>query len=256
MAYALITGASSGIGYEMAKIFAENGIDVVLVARSENKLKNLSEMLMEKHHIKTKVLSIDLSQPHAAKHIYDDVNGEGIEVDYLVNNAGFGDYGKFAESDWEKEQTMINLNINAVTHLTRLFLPDMVKRNRGRILNLGSTGSFQPCPLMAVYCASKAYILSFTEALANELKGTKVTVTALCPGATRSGFQDKAEMEGSNLIKGKLASPNEVALFGYKAMMKGKTIAVHGFKNRLLAGSVRFFPRKLVTNLARKMMER
>lgn len=255
MGYALITGASSGIGYELATVFAKNKIDAVLVARSEDKLNHLAQMLANKYQIKTKVIAVDLSQRDAPKHVYDKLNNVGIEVDYLVNNAGFGDYGEFKDADWEKEETMLDLNIKALTYFTKLFLPDMLKRNKGRILNLGSTGSFQPCPLMAVYCASKAYVLSFSEALANELKGTNITVTALCPGATKSGFQEKAEIEDSKFVKN-LVSAEDVAEFGYNAMMKGKTVAVHGFMNKIMASSVRFIPRKIVTTVARKTLEK
>ncbi len=255
MGYALISGASSGIGYELAKVFAENKIDTVLVARSEDKLNKLAQMLANEHQIRTKVIPMDLSQKDAPKQVYDTLNREGIEVGYLVNNAGFGDYGEFKDADWEKEETMIDLNIKALTHFTKLFLPDMLKRNKGRILNLGSTGSFQPCPLMAVYCASKAYVLSFSEALANELRETNITVTALCPGATKSGFQEKAEIQDSKFVKN-LVSAEEVAKFGYNAMMKGKTVAVHGFINKVMASSVRFIPRKIVTKIARKTLEK
>ena len=177
-----------------------------------------------------------------------------MTVDYLINNAGFGDFGLFAESDWNKQEQMINLNITALTHLTQLFLPDMICRHSGRILNVASTASFQPGPTMSVYFATKAFVLSFSEAINNEVREHGITVTALCPGATHSGFQAAASMQDSKLFAGNnFPTSREVAEFGYKAMMKGKAVAIHGFRNTLLANSVRFAPRSLVVKLAREM---
>lgn len=257
MKTALITGASSGIGLELAKIFAAQKVNLVLVARSKEKLQVLANELQSQHGVVVYVLAKDLSDYNTAKEIFDWCNDENIPVDYLINNAGFGDFGLFAESQWEKQEQMINLNITTLTYLTHLFLPAMIKKGAGKIMNVASTAAFQPGPTMAVYYATKAYVLHFSEAIANELEGTGVTVTALCPGATESGFQNAADMHESKLVKGKkLPSSKEVAAFGYKAMMRGKTVAIHGFRNYLLANSVRFAPRKLVVKIARALQDK
>lgn len=254
---ALITGASSGIGLELAELFAKNKTNLVLVARSEGKLKELADKLQKQYNVKVFLLSKDLSNYDTAKEIFDWCTSQGIAVDFLVNNAGFGDFGMFAESKWEKQLQMINLNITTLTYLTHLFLPSMVKRKQGRVLNVASTAAFQPGPLMAVYYATKAYVLHFSEAIANELSGTGVTVTALCPGATESGFQAAADMQESKLVKGKkLPTSKEVAEYGYNAMMDGKTVAIHGTMNYLMANSVRFTPRDLVVKVARMVQDK
>src|SRR5450759_4294399 len=185
---ALITGSSSGIGLELARIHAENGGNLVLVARSKNKLDELKEELENKYNVQVYTIGKDLSLPDSARDVYAELGQQNISVDYLINNAGFGDFGFFAESDWNKQEKMINLNITALAHLTRLFLPDMIKRGDGKILNLASTASFQPGPAMSVYFATKAFVLSFSEAVNNEVRDKGVTVTALCPGSTESGF--------------------------------------------------------------------
>lgn len=251
---ALITGASSGIGLELAKIFAREKIDLIIIARSEEKLRSLANQLQQQYGVKINILVKDLSHYNTAKEISDHCAQNNIQVDYLINNAGFGDFGFFAESSWSKQEQMLNVNITALTYLTRLFLPGMIDRKYGRIMNLASTAAFQPGPTMSVYYATKAYVLSFTEAISNELKGTGVTATALCPGSTHSGFQKAAALEESRLVKNKkLPSSEEVAEFGYKAMMKGKVVAIHGFTNTLLATSVRFMPRPLVRTLVRQI---
>ncbi|QNF31754.1 SDR family oxidoreductase [Adhaeribacter swui] len=257
MKTALITGASGGIGYEFAKLFAQRQHNLVLVARSEAKLNQIAGELQSAYHVQVTVVAQDLSQPQAATIVYASLKARNIDVDYLVNNAGFGDFGFFVETNWAKEEQMINLNITALTHFTKLFVRDMVERRRGRILNIASTAAFQPGPLMAVYFATKAYVLSFSEAIANELQGTGITVTALCPGPTESGFLQAAALEESKLFKGKkISSAAEVAAYGYRAFMAGKTVAIPGFRNWLLANSARFVPRKLLTALVRKMSER
>lgn len=256
MKTALITGASSGIGYELAKIFAKNKNNLVLVARNENKLNELANELMNKHNVKIMVIPMDLSKQNAAQKIYNQVKQENIEVEYLINNAGFGYFGMFYETDWNKEEQMLNLNIKTLTEFTKLFVKDMITRKSGRILNLGSTASFQPCPTMAAYGATKSYVLSFSGAIANELKGTGVTVSVLCPGNTKSRFQEVAEMDNSNVLKGKFATSEEVAEYGYKIMMKGKRIAIHGFKNRLLANCAKFIPRNLAAAIVRKILSK
>lgn len=257
MKTALITGASSGIGLELAKLFAAEKIKPVLVARSEDKLVQLAAELKARYGVESIVLAKDLSNYNTAKEVFDWCNDQKISVDFLINNAGFGDYGFFIDSDWNKQLQMINLNITTLTYLTRLFLPGMVERRFGKILNLASTAAFQPGPTMSVYFATKAYVLHFSEAIANELKGTGVTVTALCPGATESGFQAASAMHESSLVKGKkLPTSEEVAKFGYKALMKGKTVAIHGLGNYLMANSVRFAPRDLVTKISRFVMNK
>ena len=251
---ALITGASGGIGAEFAKILAENKDNLILVARSKNKLDELKKELEDKHNISVFTIGKDLSHPGAAKEVYDELKEKGVSIDYLINNAGFGDFGFFAESDWNKQEQMINLNVTALAHFTRLFLPDMIRRGGGKILNVASTASFQPGPTMSVYFATKAFVLSFSEAVNNEVREHGITVTALCPGATQSGFQAAASMQDSKLFAGNnFPTSREVAEFGYRAMMKGKAVAIHGFKNSIMANSVRFAPRSLVVKIARQI---
>ena len=198
------------------------------------------------------VISKDLSLPDAAAEVHAELKAKKIAVDYLLNNAGFGDYGMFYETDWAKELQMINLNITALTQLTKLFLQDMIAKGGGRILNVASTAAFQPGPTLAVYFATKAYVLHFSEAVDNEARSKGVTVTALCPGPTKSGFQNAADMQESKLFKSKnTPTSSEVAEYGYKAMLQGKSVAVHGLMNAILVNSVRFIPRRLVTTVVR-----
>jgi short-subunit dehydrogenase len=199
----------------------------------------------------------DLSAINAAKEVYDETMQYKLRIDYLINNAGFGDFGMFTETDWNKELQMINLNITTLTHFTKLYLQDMVKRKSGKIMNVASTAAFQSGPTMAVYFATKAYVLSFSEAVDNEVRNQGVSVTTLCPGATESGFQAAAAMEESNLVKGKkLPSSKEVAEYGYRAMMQGQTVAIHGMMNWILANSVRFIPRAWVVKITRKLQDK
>ncbi|MBQ0734113.1 SDR family NAD(P)-dependent oxidoreductase [Aquimarina celericrescens] len=254
---ALITGASNGIGLELAKVHARKGDNLVLVARNKTKLEELQRELEEQYSIDVLAVEKDLSIKNAAQEVYDETNQKGIQIDFLVNNAGFGDYGMFYTNDWEKEQKMIELNITTLTQFTKLYLRDMMKRNSGKIMNVASTAAFQPGPMMAVYFATKAYVLHFSEAIANELKDKNITVTALCPGATESGFQAVASMEDSKLVKGKkLPSSRTVAQYGHRAMMKGKTVAIHGLINAILANSVRLMPRNIVTTITRSIQDK
>lgn len=254
MKTALITGASSGIGLEFARVFAKEKNNLVLVARSKDKLMELADELQKKHDIYVKVIAADLSKMEEVQMVYDTCKAADIQIEYLVNNAGFGDFGFFAESDWVKTEQMIDLNIKSLTKFCRLFIPDMIHRKSGKVLNVASTAAFQPGPTMAVYFASKSYVLFLSEALYNELKGTGISVTCLCPGATESGFQKAASMENSNLFKNKkVPTSAEVAAFGYKAMMKNKMTVIHGFLNYIMANSVRFAPRKMVVSIARKV---
>jgi short-subunit dehydrogenase len=252
---ALVTGASGGIGEELARILARHGHDLVLVARSADKLAALAERLELDHGIKVRAIAKDLARPEAAAEIHEALAAESLAVDVLVNNAGLGLLGKFAEMGIDDDVEMLRLNVEAPTLLTRLFLPAMLERGSGRILNLASTAAFQPGPLMAVYYATKAYVLSFSEALANELAGTGVTVTALCPGPTETGFSSRAGSEQSRLFKGPTMDARTVAEAGYAGLMAGKPVVIPGLRNRLLAFGVRVTPRRVVTQIARRLQE-
>lgn len=251
---ALVTGASGGIGLEIARELGARGHDLVLVARSEAKLRELGSELATRHGLRVEVIAADLATAGGADAVAAELERRGLQVDVLVNNAGFGLFGRHVETALADEQQMIDVNITALTRLTKRLLPAMVARGHGRVLNLASTAAFQPGPYMAVYYATKAYVLSYSEALAEELGGSGVTVTALCPGPTRSGFQDKAAMHDSALVKGKrLPTAAEVARYGVQAMLNGRRVAVHGLMNRLMAQSIRFTPRRLVTRLVASM---
>jgi uncharacterized protein len=257
MATALVTGASNGIGLELAKIHASKGDNLVLVARNLEKLNEIKAELEKKFNIKVYNIGKDLSKLNAALEVYNETTQQKIQIDYLINNAGFGDFGMFVETDWHKELQMINLNITTLTQFTKLYVQDMVKRGNGKIMNVASTAAFQSGPTMAVYYATKAYVLSFSEAVDNEVSDKGVTVTTLCPGAAESGFQAAAAMEESALVKGKkLPSAKEVAEYGYTSMMNGKTVAIHGMMNYLMANSVRFTPRALVVKLTRLIQDK
>ncbi len=253
---ALVTGASGGIGYELALLFARDGYDCILVARSQDKLKELAERLEREHRVKTLVLAKDLARPSAVDEIYEEVTAASMHVDVLVNNAGFPVFGLFNETNLQIELEMLQVNVVALTALSKLFLKGMVQRRTGRILNLASTAAFLPGPLMAVYYASKAYVLSFSQALSNELRGTGVTVTALSPGPTRTGFQKRGVMEDSRLVQGQIADAATVALAGYRGLMAGKTIVIPGFSNKLIPWVVRLSPRGVVTRVVHRMQER
>ncbi|TMG18367.1 MAG: SDR family oxidoreductase [Chloroflexi bacterium] len=253
---ALITGASGGIGYELALLLARDGFDCILVARSRDKLDELAARLESEFRVKTLVVARDLSKPTAVDEIYEEVSAASMSIDVLVNNAGFPVYGRFVDTDWQAELDMLQVNVVALTALTKLFVRGMVERRNGRILNLASTAAFVPGPLMAVYYASKAYVLSFSQALANELQGTGVTVTALAPGPTRTGFQKRGVMEDSRLVRGQVADAKSVAAAGYRGMMRGKTIVIPGFSNKLIPWVARVSPRGAVTRVVRRMQER
>jgi uncharacterized protein len=254
---ALITGASSGIGYELTQLFARDGYNLVLVARSGQKLIELANHLKEKFLISIKIIEKDLSKSSAPDEVFNELQQENIPIHILVNNAGFGAYGPFSEVALNTELEMMQLNMVTPTHLTKLFLDEMIQRRDGKILNIASTAAFQPGPLMAVYYASKAYILSFSEALANELQGSKVSVTVLCPGPTASNFQQRADLGKSKLLKNQaLMDSKTVAELGYQGLADGKALVISGFKNQLLAFVVRFFPRQVITQTVRNMQEK
>ncbi len=249
---ALITGASTGIGYELAILFARDQYNLVLVARSGPRLTQVAEELRQQHGIAVKTIPLDLGLPQASQNLFEETQREGINVDILVNNAGYGRSGKFAEIPPEEDFGQIQLNVTALTLLTRLYVGPMLERRSGKVMNVASTAAFQPGPLMAVYYATKAYVLSFSEAIADELRGTGVTVTCFCPGPTLTEFQKRAQTENSRLFK-QLApmDAKTVAADGYRALMAGKTLEISGFKNWLVAESVRFAPRKVVTAISR-----
>src|SRR5437660_3103014 len=225
---ALITGASSGIGYELTRLFAHDGYNLVLVARNQKQLVQMADELKEKYSVSVTVISTDLSAASAAAEIFTELQQESRGIDALVHNAGFATYGLFSETELDAELQMMQVNMVTLTHLTKLFLPGMLQKRTGKILNVASTAAFQPGPLMAVYYATKAYVLSFSEALANELHGTGVTVTALAPPATRSGFQRRAAMEDSKLVQGRIMDARTVAEAGYRGWMGGKAVVVPG----------------------------
>ncbi|MEI7483983.1 MAG: SDR family oxidoreductase [Ignavibacteriota bacterium] len=254
---ALITGASSGFGVEFAKNFAKDGHDLVLVARRVDRLNTLAGELKNKYGITVKVLGKDLNKTEDVQSVCDILQSEKVHIDFLVNNAGLGDFGNFHESEWSKDEQMLDVNIKALTKLTYLFVKPMVEKGFGRILNVASTAAFQPGPLLAVYFATKAYVLSFSEAISNELKGTGVTVTILCPGASESEFLAVARLEDSMLFKRKrVPTSKEVADFGYKEMMNGSLTVIHGFTNKMGALASRFVPRKAALKIVRKIQEK
>ncbi|NBB77538.1 MAG: SDR family NAD(P)-dependent oxidoreductase [Bacteroidetes bacterium] len=251
---ALITGASSGIGMELARIFAREGHNLLLTARREERLKELKETLEAEFEIEAAIFPCDLSEPEAPQALFDFCDKNKFAINTLVNNAGIGDFGPFTESDWNKQAVMIDLNMRALTHLTHLFLPMLIHQKRAFIMNVASTAAFQPGPLMSVYYATKHYVLAFGEAIAEELKKTGVSVTTLCPGPTKSEFQKTAGMEKSGLFKKfAVATSGEVAEYGYRAMMNGKRIAVYGVLNKISAASVQLLPSRLVTPMVKRI---
>lgn len=252
---ALITGASSGIGRELARCHAAAGGDLILVARRENLLKELKEELEKDFKCSVEVIAADLFLPEAAQNIYSEVKARGLQVDYLINNAGLGGYCVFHEQPWKKHQEMIQLNIVALTELSHLFIQDMVKRKSGKILNVSSTAGFCSGPLQAVYYATKAYVLHFSEAINDELKRDNITVTALCPGVTETEFAEKGNLVGSPIFSERLlANAKDVARLGYEGMMKGKAVVIHGAMNKLSIFSLRLMPRSFVVWINRKML--
>lgn len=244
----LITGASSGLGYEFVRMFAADGYDLVLVAR--NKMK-MEEIKNQYSNTKVTVIEKDLSKPNASEEVFEEVKAAGITIDVLVNNAGFGLMGKFDALDLGKQSEMIQLNITGLTELTHYFLPEMINSNNAaRILNVASTAAFQPGPMMAVYYATKAYVLSFSEALAEELSDTNVTVTTLCPGATKTNFAAVANVEKTKMFSGAMSS-QEVAELGYRALLSGKRVVITGGTNKLGAYAAKFLPRSLAAKIAK-----
>jgi short-subunit dehydrogenase len=254
---ALVTGASAGIGRELAKLFVRDHYNLVLVARTNHRLAQFADELQRQFGITAKSFPLDLTAPSAGQFLFDQLIRENVFVDVLVNNAGYGKRGLFSDIPWEEGLGQIQLNITALTHLTKLFLGLMLEQKSGKILNVASTAGFQPGPLMAVYYATKAYVISFSEALTNELRGTGVTVTCLCPGATDTEFQKRAGTEESLLFRRMHpADAKSVARDGYAALMKGKPLVISGLKNWLLAESLRISPRRVVTSVSRRFIEK
>ena len=254
MATTLITWASSGIWLELARVAATKWENLILVARSILKLEILASELRDTHSVIVHIMEKDLSLETSPRELFLTIEQLWLTVDHLINNAWFWDFWDFATTDWKKEWNMIDLNIRSLTEMTKLFLPSMIDRKYGRIMNLASTAAFQPGPGMAIYYATKAYVLSFSEAISEELSGTWVTVTALCPGPTESGFAAVSHMDSSKLFQWrKLPTSREVAEYGYSAMMRGQVVAVHGWVNWFLSETIRLTPRFLVRKIIRNM---
>jgi short-subunit dehydrogenase len=250
---ALITGASSGIGQALAQHFAQDGYHLVLAARGVAKMQALADALQKQFKVVVTVIGADLETNDGAAKLHAEIKARGIVLSALVNNAGYGGFGEFKDSVLAPELAMMQLNMNTVVVLTKLFMPDLLT-TRGKILNTASTAAFQPGPYMAVYYATKSFVLSFSEAIASELEDTGVTVTALCPGPTASGFQDKADLGSSALVKGKkLPTSEAVAALGYRAMQRGQRVYIPGFVNWVMAQSMRITPRNLATKVVKNL---
>lgn len=253
----LITGASSGIGYELALEFARHGYDVVAVARNAENLQNLADTLTADFGVSCHTLSLNLAEPDAPAKLYNEMKSRSLTIDVLVNNAGFGTSGKFAATDLATELEMMQLNIVTVVHLTKLFLRGMQERGRGRILNVASTAGFQPGPLLAIYYASKAFALSFSEALATELEGSGLCASVLCPGPTRTRFQERADLKSMPLLSALFVrDPEFVARKAYRGLQKGKRIIIPGLLNKFGVFIVRLLPRKLVASIVAGLHKR
>lgn len=252
---ALITGASGGIGFELARLLAAKGYGLVLVARSGDLLRTAADEFESDYGVPVRVVVLDLEDRSAPDRLVELLREDGCRVDILVNNAAFGTSGAFTDTDLGSELGMLQVNVAALTHLSKLFAREMLERGSGRILNVASTAAFQPGPFMAVYFATKAYVLSISEAMAEELRGTGVTVTALCPGPTKTGFQRRAAMEESTIGSQGMMDPRVVARAGLDGLMRGDRIVIPGVRNRLFTRAVRFLPRKLVTRVVRRLTE-
>lgn len=245
---ALITGASSGIGFELSKIFAKNNYDLVMVSKDRKKLESSANEIKSLHNVTIKQIAIDLSKENSARKLYYMLPGK---IDILVNNAGFGLYGEFKDTDISAEQEMLHLNIVSLTELTKYIMKDMLAKGSGKIMNIASTAAFFPGPMMSVYYASKAYVLSFSVALANELKGTNVSLTVVCPGPTKSGFQEKANLGKSSFSKHKMMGSDEVAEISYKGLIKKQLIIIPGTMNKFQAFASRIFPMEMLADMVR-----
>jgi uncharacterized protein len=256
MPIAVITGASTGLGREFARLCARDGYDVVLIARSRPQLEALAAEIQQDTSRTARVIEKDLSIPDAAREVFDELTSAGLNVELLINNAGFGLVGRFWELDEEQQMRMVQLNVGALTHLTRLFLPGFVQRRRGQILNIASTAAFQPGPLMAVYYATKAYVVSFSEAMHNEVRDYGITITALCPGPTKTEFDKRAGGTNTKLLKGRnVMDANAVSQIGLAAVRAGKPLVIAGRINAVMAFLTRFAPRQFAASMARRFQE-
>jgi short-subunit dehydrogenase len=253
----LVTGASAGIGVELAECFAKDGYDVIVTARSEGPLKELAGRLARQHNVQAVAIAADIGQPGSGAKLASEIKSRGLNVDVLVNNAGYGMSGGFDDLSAESQLGMIDLNVRALVELTHMFFPDMLKKNRGGVLNVASTAAFQPGPFMTVYYATKAFVLSFSEALSEEARGTGVKVTALCPGPTESKFHDRAGTTKvrASKIAGMMTS-KAVAEIGYNAFQSGRRVAISGRMNAVMARMVPFFPRGMTLGLVRSLNTR
>ncbi len=252
---ALITGASAGIGAELAKVFAAHNHDVILVARRRDALEALAGQLEGKHGITATVIVDDLGDPNAPDRVFAAVRDARLDVDVLVNNAGFGLGGEFSETPIDREIVMVQVNVTSLIHLTKLFVAPMLRRRAGYVMNVASTAAFFPGPMMSVYFATKAFVLSFSQALAEELSKSGIVVSCLCPGPTETEFAQVAQLNKSGLFDANVAEASDVAEFGYRAMMAGWRVAVPGARNKLLVQAQRFLPRRLVARAVKKIQE-
>ncbi len=252
--YALVTGGSSGIGYEFVKLLAKDGMNLVIVARNETKLTRVKTEIENKYQVKVKILSKDLSDPKVPVEVFSELEKENINIEILVNNAGFGLHGGFSEIDLQKGLEMIQVHVTSLTHLTKLFLRKMLEKKYGKILNVASTAAFQPGPYHSIYFATKSYILHFSEALAGELQGSGVSVTCLCPGPTETPFFKDTKINQRRLTRLNMMDAPQVAKVGYNALKKGKVVVIPGLKNKLLAFLVRIIPRNIVRKIAAWLM--
>jgi uncharacterized protein len=253
---ALVTGASSGIGLELARRFAIEHYDLVLVARNRARLMDIGADFQKSYGVNVRISPKDLSHNKASQELFEELTEAGVKVHTLVNNAGFGGYGEFATSELQHELEMMQLNMVSLTHLTKLFLPQIIAA-KGAVLNVASTAAFQPGPLMAVYYATKAYVLSFTEALAEELEPRGVKVSALCPGPVPSGFQDRANLNGSPMLKSPaILDAATVANIGYEGLQAGKHVVIAGKLNKVGVQMLRVSPRRMVTRMVKKFQEK
>ncbi len=251
----LITGASSGIGKELAYVFARRNYSLVITARRKDRLEAIKKDIQSVYNVSVDIFEMDLSVNNNAEKLYNNIKNKAHQIDVLINNAGFGIKGGFQEIDIKKEEDMLILNMVILTRLTRLFGKDMIETGGGHIINVASTAAFQPVPKMAAYAATKAYVLSFSEAIAYELKDDNIRVTAICPGATQSEFAEVAGFNAEKNLTTNGPTSREVAEFTYQMMEKGKVTAVHGLKNQVMSFAVRFTPRKLATLIAGKIIE-
>ena len=251
--FSIVTGGASGLGFEFVKLLLIDKYNVVVIDNDKKELNNIKSKINFKHNKKIILMHKDLSNPDSSIEIFKELKNKNIEV--LINNAGFGLFGKFKDTNWKIERNMIMVHVMCTTEMTKLFLNNMIENKKGRILNMASLAAFQPGPLMSIYYATKAFILHFSESIANELKGSGVSVTVLCPGQTRTNFQKKVSSREKK-INFNFSTAEEVAKYGYDAMMNGKTIAIPGIINKILSTIHRFIPRSLATKLMRKIQEK